>query len=156
MNQSVVSQSEADKVAQAKLDQMAASFMQVEGHCGGNPDIMAGAGVDIKDVGTRFSGKYLVTRSLHRYSQKGYTTQFWCSGSGNMTLTELLNGSGHNATNSAGKGGGSKPTAVGLMGGIVTDNKDPDDMGRVKVTLPALGKDGNGQMSAATGAVWPL
>jgi uncharacterized protein involved in type VI secretion and phage assembly len=112
---------------------------------------MAGTGVDIKDVGTRFSGKYLVTRSLHRYSQKGYTTQFWCSGSGNMTLTELLNGSSHNATNGSGKGGGSKPTAVGLMGGIVTDNKDPDDMGRVKVTLPALGKDSNG---ADIGSHW--
>ncbi len=147
VNNGVASAAEADKVAKAALDRMAASFMQVEGHTGGNPDIQAGSGVDIKDVGTRFSGKYLVTRSLHRYSQKGYSTQFWCSGSGNMTLTELLSGSSHTATSGGGNGsggGGGKPTAVGLMAGIVTNNNDPDNQGRVKVKFPSLGKDPSG------------
>ena len=146
VNQPVFDANDAEKLAQATLDRMAASFMQAECHAGGNPEIKAGSGVDIKDVGTRFSGKYLVTRSLHRYNTSGYTTHFWCSGSGNMTLSELLSGSSTNATNGTGKGGGGgKPTAIGLMVGIVTNNNDPDQMGRVKVKFPALGKSDQGQ-----------
>lgn len=146
VNQGVYTQSEADTLAQATLDKMASGFMQAEGQAGGNPAITAGAAVNIKDVGTNFSGKYMVTRALHRYSMKGYTTQFWCSGSGNMTLTELLSGSGNGASNGAGKGGSSaKATAVGLMIGVVTNNQDPDNLGRVKVKFPSLGKDPDGK-----------
>jgi phage protein D len=142
VNQAVYTASEADKIAQATLDRMAANFMQAECHAGGNPDIVAGSGVDLKDVGARFSGKYLVTRSLHRYNTSGYTTHFWCSGNGNMTLTDLLTGKVNTSTNGAGKGGGGggKPSAVGLTVGIVTNNNDPEQQGRVKVKFPSLGK----------------
>ena len=133
----VFTQSEADKLAKARLDDLSAGFVQAEGSCAGQPAIQAGTFVNITGVGDRFGGKYLVTRALHRYSAKaGYTVQFWISGGdGTMSITDLLsNGNGH------GPGAnGDKPTERGLMVGIVTNNKDPENMGRVKVKFPALG-----------------
>jgi len=137
----VYNQSEADKVAQSALDKLASGFIQAEGRAAGNPTIQAASTVDVDGVGQRFSGKYMVTRAMHRYNHKAYTTQFWVScGNGTMTITDLLSaGAGAGGGGSAGGGGNeSKPTARGVMVGLVTNNSDPDNLGRVKVKIPAL------------------
>jgi phage protein D len=136
----VFTQSEADKIAQAALDRLASNFIQAEGRAAGNPTIQAASTVDIDGVGQRFSSKYMVTRALHRYNAKAYTTQFWVSGgNGTMTITDLLAPGSHSGNGtSSGVVRSEKATARGVMAGIVTNNADPENLGRVKVKIPAL------------------
>lgn len=140
VDQPVYSQSEATQIAQSLLDRMAAAFVQAEGRAGGDPKIKAGTSVDLDGLGPRFNGKYLVTRSVHKYNEKAYTTTFWLSGgNGSMGITDILKADSANSPSFNGSGGGNSAVARGVMVGIVTNNKDADNLGRVKVKFPALG-----------------
>ncbi len=124
-NYPVTNQSEADMLAQSTLNDRCQAFFQAEGTCWGNTAIRAGKQVEIKGVGTRFSGVYLITRAVHRYNIEGYTTEFEISGYHANTLRQLLNGS-------------EKDNVYGVVVGIVTDVKDPDDLARIKVKYPTI------------------
>ncbi len=123
-NQPVWSQSEAEKLAQSILDDHCHAFVEAEGSCLGNPRVRAGVEVEIKGVGNRFSGRYRVTRAVHRRDLSGYVTDFEISGHRSNTLTELLE------TN------GNKP--YGVVIGVVTNNNDPEGIARVKVKYPTI------------------
>jgi phage protein D/phage baseplate assembly protein gpV len=126
----VVSQGEADEVAQGVLDDLAQGSLVLEAEVIGNAALKPGQVVDLKAVGKRFSGTYYVTSARHRYGGRGgYRTEVTVGGRRNGTLLELL--------------GGGRPHGDGARGavavGIVTNNKDVENMGRVKVKLPWLG-----------------
>lgn len=119
------SQATADQVAQAAADRIASRFIEAQGTCAGNPALRAGARAHVVAAGERFSGHYLVTAATHRYSAAGgYSTEFNASGLHPATLLDLLRPE-QTAT-----------PMVGLMVGVVTDNRDPDGQGRVKVKYP--------------------
>ena len=61
VNQPVVSQSEADTLAAARLDEISGAFIEAEGVAYRSPEIKAGQWVRIEALGARFSGSYLVT-----------------------------------------------------------------------------------------------
>ncbi len=124
-NYPVKSQSHADMLAQSILNEKYHNFFQAEGICDGNPAIRAGKMVKLKDIGTRFSGDYRVTRAIHRYDLSGFATQFEISGYHPNTLSDLL----------AGKNG---RHPYGVVVGIVTNVKDPDNLARVKVKYPTI------------------
>ncbi len=122
----VTTQGEADKVAQSTLDRLAKSFVEAEGKAFGNPRLRAGATVKLDKVG-QFSGDYVIAQTTHSYrGGSGYLTAFTISGRTAHTFSDLLKRESHDWASS-------------LVVGIVTNNNDPDDMGRVRVKYPALG-----------------
>jgi phage protein D/phage baseplate assembly protein gpV len=123
-DQPVSTQAEADQLAQSICDEMGNAFIQAEGICQGNSGVHAGTIVELKGVGQRFSGRYRITHAVHRYDDSGYTTRFTISGRRANTLGTLL-------TSKNGKGSS-------LVIGIVTNNQDPEEWGRVKVKFPTL------------------
>jgi uncharacterized protein involved in type VI secretion and phage assembly len=93
--------------------------------------LQAGVWLDLKGVGTRFSGKYRVSRALHRYVDGHYVTRFEISGQRANTLGQLL--------------APRTRDAYGVMPAVVTNATDPDNLGRVKVKLGNWLNEANGQ-----------
>lgn len=117
---------EASAMAQALCDEVSGDFIKAKGACFGDPHLRAGCTVMVRGVGFRFSGRYFVTSATHVQNQDGYETLFTISGRKPDTLTNLLQG--------ADDGGQGWGIAIGL----VTNNRDPDGRGRVKVRFPWL------------------
>jgi phage protein D/phage baseplate assembly protein gpV len=115
---------EADCLAQATFDEIRNASIQAEGTCRGNPRLSAGTKVELEGIGKRFSGHYRISRAVHRYGRGDYDIRFEVSGRRANTLGQLLET----------KGGANYGVAVG----IVTNNQDPDGLGRVKLKYPTL------------------
>jgi phage protein D len=120
----VWTQAEADQFATSILEDRCHAFFTAEGSCLGNPAVRAGAEVEIKGVGERFSGRYRITRAVHRYNLSGYSTEFEISGHRANTLNQLLTNSDRNP--------------YGVVVGIVTNVNDPEGIARVKVKYPTI------------------
>ena len=90
VNQPVVSQAEANILAQARLDEVSGAFLQAEGEAFRRPDILAGRVVVLKNLGQRLSGSYLVTAVTHSYTQLGLKSYFQVRGSRTGTILEEM------------------------------------------------------------------
>jgi phage protein D len=117
---------DAKAIAQGTLDRLNSSFIQAEGLAHGSPQIMPGKKVKLEDIGTTFSGEYMITSANHVYSNRVFETTFTVTGLNTNTFTELLNRQ--------------EPMKRwhGVYPAMVTDNNDPDDTYRVKVKFPWL------------------
>ena len=124
VNHPVVSQSEADALAAARLDEISGAFVQAEGVALRHPDIKAGRKVTLEALGNRFSGTYLVTSANHVYSAEGFKTTLGVRGARKGLLTEQM--------------GLLQPENrwFGVVVAVVTNIADPDKLGRVKVKYP--------------------
>jgi phage protein D/phage baseplate assembly protein gpV len=125
----VQSQAEGDDLAQSMLDAVANSYIAAEGAMFGDPRVRAGATIDVKGVGKQFSGTYRVQSSVH-VLRGTYDTHF-----SSYPVASLTDGDGN---------GSSPDFGAGLVIGVVTNNNDPDKMGRVKVKYPVLGDEHEG------------
>jgi uncharacterized protein involved in type VI secretion and phage assembly len=118
---------EANALAKSTLQRMADAFYEADGVALGNPKIKAGAKVNVKGVGSKFSGAYTVTSSTHQFrGATGYQTTFQISGRSSRTLLELM------------RQPQERDWAAALVVGLVTNNNDPEQMGRVRVKYPSL------------------
>lgn len=129
----IQSQQEAQAMANSIFDTIGGNYLEAEGLCYGQTNILPGVHVEIKNIGQRFSGKYYVTATTHVYSPaEGYSTLFSVTGKQANTLLSLVE-EVPAITRS--------PQGGTIVIGIVTDNNDPDKMGRVKVKYPWLTED---------------
>lgn len=131
-DQPVFTVDEAKGIAQGLQDDIGREFVEAEGICDGDPRIKASWKVSIKGVGTRFSGKYMVTSATHLYNSEGYETTFSITGREPNTISRLLG---------AERGDGREHGLVqGVVTALVTNLNDPDNLGRVKVKYAWLGE----------------
>jgi len=129
----VTSAKEAEDIARSVCDSIAGTYLTGDGLCYGMPGLKPGMSVEIKNIGQKFSGKYNVTSTTHTYTPaEGYTTTFGASGKQPKTLLSVLEGAKETANS---------PSGGNILVGVVTDNNDPDKMGRVKVKYPTLTED---------------
>ena len=126
-------QGEVDAAAKALADHVAGGFSELEGTLRGNPMVRAGTAVALVNVGKPFEGKYTVSASRHVFdAETGYTTTITVSGAQNRSLGGLVNG----ARAAHGESG-----VRGVTIAQVSDNNDPEKLGRVKLALPWLSDD---------------
>jgi phage protein D len=118
---------EANELAKATLGRMADAFYEADGLAFGDPGLKAGKRVKIEGVGTKFAGTFTLTSCTHRYSAaSGYQTSFKIAGRSSRTFLELV------------RQPQERDWAATLVVGVVTNNNDPDQMGRVRVKYPSL------------------
>ncbi|MFX0594695.1 VgrG-related protein [Melissospora conviva] len=115
-------------VAEAVAGELGGAFAEIEGVAKGNGRLRAGAAVTLANVGEPFQGKYVLTTTRHLFSEEaGYTTAFTVSGRSDHSLLGLTGGAQSG-----------EQRAHGLLPAIVNDVKDPQGLGRVRLTLPWL------------------
>lgn len=130
-------QAEVDGAARAVADQIGDAHAELEGVARGNPKLRAGKGVGLNLVGAPFDGQYTLTRTRHIYDpRKGYETHFTVSGRQDRSLYGVASGGGTTTTSVV-----AGTPINGVVVAIVTDTKDPDKRGRVKLSFPWLSDD---------------
>ena len=128
----VTDQAEADRLASSLLVRATGEQVVLRGEAVGDPMIGAGAKVTIEGIGTRMSGSYRVTGVEHSYGAvRPYLTRFVCGGKESGALADLTGGTAIRE----------KRGWSGLVVGIVTNNDDPEKLGRVRVKFPTLSQD---------------
>lgn len=129
----VTDQSEADALAKSLLLRASGEEAVLRGEAAGDPLIGAGAKVHIEGIGSRMTGDWRVTGVEHVYGAgRPYVTRFVCGGKEPGGLADL--------TGTA-QSGGDRRGWHGLVVGIVTNNDDPEKLGRVRVQFPTLSAD---------------
>lgn len=115
---------EAKTLAQAVLDELAGDYLSVEATCLGEPALRAGATVELKGIGKRFSGTYHVTATRHEYADGTYRTTMYVSGRNPTSMLAPL------------KRTREWQLIHGVVIGIVTNLNDPQKIGRIKLKYP--------------------
>jgi uncharacterized protein involved in type VI secretion and phage assembly len=124
---------EATDLAKALGTRLATAELSARGEVVGHPEIKAGTRVKITGMGTKLSGEYYVTTVEHIFGRNtDLITRFTAGGTTPASIVDLLGGASERMA----------PFGLhGLTVAIVTNNKDPDEVGRVKVKFPTLSGD---------------
>lgn len=129
----LMSQGEADAAAEGTAHQITAALGEADGTARGNARNRAGAAVSVSAVAPQFCGTWTVTNSRHVFDQAGYRTFFTVTGRQERSILGLAS---IGATSGVSSAGG--PPIYGVVVALVTNAKDPDGLGRVKLKFPWL------------------
>lgn len=122
---------QVDAAAAAVAERIASSSAEVLGTTDGNARLRAGTAVSISNTGEQFDGKFVVTSTRHVFDDGGYRTQFDITGRQERSVLGLT-----------GEGGRERSDRIdGVVVGIVTNTRDPEDHGRVRLKFPWLAED---------------
>lgn len=132
VDQPVVSQEAADALARAKAEQVGSAAFAATALAVGSPALKAGIAVSITGVDTALEGKWSVSSTRHEFGIGSYRTVVECTGRQDRSLHGVV---------ANGIGGNDGRRLPGLVIAIVTNNDDPQDLGRVKLKYPWLGDD---------------
>jgi uncharacterized protein involved in type VI secretion and phage assembly len=150
------SQQAASTAAKALAGHVAEGFAELDGTARGDAKLRAGVGVALTGVGEPFDGKYTLTTTRHLFTaEAGYVTAFTVSGHQDRSLVGLIAGGGGRAGTTAGR--------AGLVPALVCDVRDPDALGRVRVTFPWLAEEYTSEWARVVqvgaggrrGVLWP-
>jgi phage protein D/phage baseplate assembly protein gpV len=124
-----------EAACKALAEQIASTHAQIEGVARGNPRLKAGKAVSLGVAGAPFEGKYTLTVSRHVFDNGEYLTHFSSTGRHERSLLGM--------TSAGGSLGSVSPATVtapipSVVSAIVTNVKDDQNLGRVKVKLPRL------------------
>lgn len=109
---------QADAVAQAELDLRAQREVTLWGIADGNPELAPGATVDVAGIAGDLVGKYVLTSVTHQVNRRtGFISEI-------STAPPAFE---------------NRARAASAAWGTVTRIDDPEDLGRVCVSLPAIG-----------------
>jgi phage protein D len=118
----VASQEEADALAKSLASKVGNAYLEATGTALGNPALRAGTKVKVDGIGSRFGGTYTLSSTTHLYrGAQGYRTKFVISGRASRSLVDLT-------TPTSRKSWGNS-----VVVGTVTQNDDPEALGRVRV-----------------------
>ena len=122
---------EAKLIAQSTLDKLASGSFEAEGVMDGNPEVKAGGKLKLEGFGS-FDGEHVLSAVTHVYGHGNFRTRFTISGRNPRTLTDVMRPKTE------------RDWTQGLVIGLVTNNKDPEKLGRVRVKYAALGDNMEG------------
>lgn len=125
----VGTQDAADALAAARAEQVGSAAFEATAVAVGSPALKAGVAVNIAGVDPSLEGKWLITGSRHEFGNGTYKTHLEFTGRQDRSIHGLL---------TQGQGAGGRDRIYGVVIGIVTENEDPDEMGRVKLQFPWL------------------
>lgn len=125
VDQPVFSSAEADRIAQGLCDELGGEYVQADATAEGNAQIRVGKVVELSEMG-KYGGTYYITETRHLYQEGIYTTEFSVRG---LRGGDLLTTLGSETRLQPGQT---------LLVGIVTNNNDPQGIGRVRVKFPTL------------------
>jgi phage protein D len=137
VNEPVATQEAADALAKAKAEQCGSAAYEATAVCTGSADIRAGVTISVTGVDKLLEGKWTVSSTKHVFGDGKYTTVAECNGRQDRSLSGLVANSLASAGGGGGSGGGSQ-RFMGLAIGVVTQNVDPLNQGRVKLKFPWL------------------
>ncbi len=132
------SEREAEDAATALGERIGSAFAEAEGTTLGSTALRAGVAVRVSRVTEDFNGAYVLSHTRHVIDRTGYRTHFTISGRADRSLLGLVRaGSGEAGAQTVGAGDGT----AALVRGTVSENADPEKLGRVRVRLPWLDDD---------------